>query len=64
MSEREHHERMPDVLRGAAALWEMLNLIGEPEKSDHDLARIFTENEMEIRALVAFMPSVLGGTSI
>jgi hypothetical protein len=43
-----------EVLRGIAALAEMLDMIGETGKSDHDLASVFTVYELEIRALVEF----------
>jgi hypothetical protein len=50
---------MAEALRGAAALYEMLDLIGAEESDDHDMARVFCENEMNIRGLLAFLPAVL-----
>ena len=36
-------------LRGAAALLEVLTLIGATNADDHDLARVVVDNEMELR---------------
>lgn len=41
-------------LRGVAALTECLELIGATNVTDHDLARVFTDNELEIREMLAF----------
>lgn len=42
------------ALHGAAAVTEMLDLIGSHYVSDHDIAKVLTEHELDIRALVAF----------
>lgn len=39
---------------GAGALEKALDLIGEPDKTDHDLAKIIVDNEVELRALVRY----------
>ncbi len=54
--------RKVDVLRGAAALLEALDLIGDTERGDHDLAKIFCDHEMEIRELVGFASRVVTET--
>lgn len=41
-----------DALRGAAALQECLDTIGAEGLTDHDLAKIIVENELECRTLV------------
>ena len=41
-----------ELLRGAAAIWEMIDMIGVEGFTDHDLASVFTDNELQIRALV------------
>jgi hypothetical protein len=39
----------------AQALDSALNLIGEPGKTDHDLARTICDNEWNLRLMVAFV---------
>jgi hypothetical protein len=41
-------------LRGAAALIEMLEHIGLTNATDHDVARILCDNELELREMLAF----------
>ena len=41
-------------LRGVAALTEMLERIGCTNSTDHDLAHIFVDNELELREMLAF----------
>jgi len=41
-------------LRGAAALNEMLTMIGAPNATDHDTATVLTDNELELRELLAY----------
>lgn len=41
-------------LRGAAALMEILELIGAEGATDHDLAHIATDQELELRELLSF----------
>lgn len=51
-------ERFPARLRGAAALADMLNLIGNTEAAERDpqgLARIFCDSELDIREVVRFV---------
>lgn len=43
----------PAVCRGAGALSEALNVIGAG--TDHDVAKIFCDNEMELRAMLKFV---------
>jgi hypothetical protein len=40
------------ALVGVAALIEMLNLIGDHDVTDHDVAEVLTKYELELRALV------------
>lgn len=42
-------------LRGAAALAEMLDMIGQPDNWDTKLARVFTEHELALRSLLEFV---------
>jgi len=46
-------------LRGAAAITQMLDMIGTDGMDDHDMARVFVENELEIRDLVSLALTVL-----
>jgi hypothetical protein len=41
-------------LRGAAALTEALALIGATNATDHDMAAIITDNELELRQMLEF----------
>lgn len=45
-------------LRGAAALTQMLDMIGEEGWNDHDMARVFVDNELEIRDAVTLVLTV------
>ena len=42
------------VIRGAAAIASMLDLIGQPGSDDHILAKIAVENEYELQHLLSF----------
>jgi hypothetical protein len=42
-------------LRGAAALNEMLTMIGAPNATDHDMAAVLTSEELELREMLAFV---------
>jgi hypothetical protein len=42
------------VIRGAAAVAQMLDQIGLPGANDKTVAQILVENEMELRHLVSF----------
>ena len=41
-------------LRGAAALTEMIERIGAPNSTYHDVAHILTDHELELRELLSF----------
>jgi hypothetical protein len=41
-------------LRGAAALAEMLDCIGGEGVTDHDVAKLLTDNELDLRELLSF----------
>jgi hypothetical protein len=41
-------------LRGAAAIMEMLEQIGAANATDHDVALILTDQELEIREMLSF----------
>ena len=43
---------MPDPEVGAGAIRTMLGMIGEPDATDGEIARLLVENELEIRALL------------
>lgn len=49
-----------NLLRGAAAMHAMLDIIGEEGRTDHDLARIFVDDEIAIRAFLKFAIEQLG----
>ena len=51
-------------LRGAAALNEMLTMIGAPDATDHDTAAVLTDNELELRELLAFVLTKLAEPQI
>lgn len=42
------------LLRGLAAIDEMLDVIGAHDKDDHEVARVLCDNELDIRELVMF----------
>lgn len=42
------------ILRAAAALTEALDIIGAEGKTDHDLARIICDNEVDLAELARF----------
>jgi|ERR1700733_359169 len=42
------------VLRGVAAMIEVVDLIGEHDISDHDSAKIIVDHELEIRELCSY----------
>ena len=42
------------VIRGAAAVAQMLDQIGQPGANDKTVAQILVDNEMELRHLVSF----------
>lgn len=42
-------------LRGAAALIEALKMIGAENATDHDMAEVIVENELELREMLAFV---------
>lgn len=48
MSERS------EALQGAAAIMEMLDLIGTDDVTDHDVAKVLTDKEIAIRRLLTF----------
>jgi hypothetical protein len=48
-------------LRGAAAIAEMLDLIGAQDVTNHDVAKVLVENELAIRDMLAFVLSRLAG---
>lgn len=50
-------------LRGAAALMEMLHHIGANNVTDHDVARVLCDNELELREMLSFAMSKLDDTS-
>lgn len=41
-----------NILRGAAALAEMLECIGHPERDDHSVAATLTTHELDLRAML------------
>lgn len=43
------------TLRGLAALMEMLNIIGAEEKTDSDVAKVLTRDELDLRSLADFI---------
>jgi len=45
-------QQSPAILRGAAAILEALDLMGREEKTDHDLAKIIVDAEIDLRAIV------------
>lgn len=51
--------RQLSALKGASAVAEAIELIGEDGKTDHDMAKIIVENELAIRDLVRFALSRL-----
>jgi hypothetical protein len=51
-------------LRGAAALNEMLTMIGAPNATDHDMAAVLTDNELELRELLSFVLTKLAEPQI
>lgn len=42
-------------LRGAAALNEMLTMLGAPNATDHDMAAVLVSQELELREMLAFV---------
>lgn len=44
----------PSVLRGIAALVDALDLIGDVEKTDHDMAKIIVDASGDLAALASF----------
>lgn len=50
-------------LRGAAALMEMLEYIGAPHATDHDVAQILCDNELELREMLAYTMTELQNPS-
>jgi hypothetical protein len=42
-------------MRGAAALMEALELIGATGVTDHDMARVIVDNELELRSMLSFV---------
>jgi hypothetical protein len=42
-------------LRGAAALNEMLTMLGAPNATDHDMAAVLVNQELELREMLAFV---------
>lgn len=42
-------DNIPRSIKGAGALAEALELIGAEGKTDHDMAKVITENELELR---------------
>lgn len=53
-------DNYPSALRGAAALQEALNLIGnDKEKTDHDMAKLIVDNELGLADLLRhFLSSI------
>ena len=51
-------------LRGAAALNEMLTMIGAPNATDHDTAAVLTSNELKLREMLAFVLTKLAEPQI
>lgn len=49
-------------LRGAAALMEILEHIGATNATDHDMAHVVVDNELELRELLAFALLKLSGS--
>lgn len=47
-------ENSTGVIRGLAALSEMLDCIGERNADDHKVAQVLVENELHLRSLLAF----------
>jgi hypothetical protein len=43
-----------DVAEGWAALTRALDMIGDTKKTDHDLAKIIVDHELQIRMLLVF----------
>jgi hypothetical protein len=46
-------DNLTETIKGVAALCEALNVIGS-HKTDHDMAKIICDGELELRALIAF----------
>ncbi len=46
-----HENKRARAVAGFAAVCEMISLIGKEGKTDHDMAHVLTENELEIRAM-------------
>lgn len=55
---RENHAA---AIKGAGALQEALELIGAQDKTDHDMAKVIVDNELELRELVRFALDGLAG---
>lgn len=51
---REEFAYEATALRGAAALKEMLDNIGREDGKDADVAKVLTDHEMQLRALLTF----------
>lgn len=47
-------------IRGIAALVEMLDMIGQEGMDDHAMAKVFCENELEIREMLRHHPMDAG----
>ena len=60
MAEQAHSNKKARAISGLAALTEMLSLIGKEGATDHDMAKVFTEHELDFRALASmFMDEAL-----
>lgn len=54
---------VPAVLRGAAALREMLDIIGDTDRAngDRDAAKILVDHELPLRELLTFAVNEVAG---
>lgn len=53
--------KVSDALRGAAALHDLLNMIGQEGATDGTLAKLFVENEAFIGAFLTYGITELAG---
>jgi hypothetical protein len=48
-----HTNKKARAIAGLAALTELIGLIGKDGKTDHDLAKVVVDHELELRALAS-----------
>lgn len=56
-------DQTKNLLVGGGALAQMLQCIGDTEKTDHDIAKLLVDNEKELSELMKFAMSQLKETT-